>query len=154
MPARSAGILLYRRHGAELQVLLAHPGGPFWTRRDAGAWTIPKGEIAPGESAEAAARREFREELGLEARGALEPLGTIRQRAGKLVEGFALEGDFDPGALRSNTFDVEWPPRSGRMQTFPEVDRVAWYALAEARAPLLAAQLPFLERLAALVRAR
>lgn len=154
MPARSAGILLYRRRDGELQVLLAHPGGPFWMRRDAGAWTIPKGEIAPGESAEAAARREWREELGSEAGGALEPLGTIRQRAGKLVDAFALEGDFDPGSLRSNTFEVEWPPRSGRAQVFPEVDRVAWLALAVARDKILSSQSPLLERLEALVARR
>ena len=154
MAARSAGILLYRRRDGEPQVLLAHPGGPFWTRRDAGAWTIPKGEVAPGESAEAAARREFREELGSEARGPLAPLGAIRQRAGKLVDGFGLEGDFDPAALRSNTFELEWPPRSGRVQTFAEVDRVAWFTPAEARGKLLAAQLPFLERLLLLVHAR
>ena len=147
MPARSAGILLYRRRDGELQVLLAHPGGPFWRRRDAGAWTIPKGEIAGGESAESAARREFREELGAEARGTLFPLGTIRQRAGKYVDAFALEGDFAPDALHSNTFEVEWPPRAGKLQAFPEVDRVAWLSIADAREKILESQIPLLERL-------
>src|SRR3954466_7788839 len=122
----SAGLLLYRHTGGEVEVLLAHPGGPFWARRDDGAWTIPKGLIEADEAAEAAARREFREELGIEAVGTLLPLGSIRQRSGKHVEAFALEGDFDVAALRSNTFETEWPPRSGQRQTFPELDRAAW----------------------------
>jgi predicted NUDIX family NTP pyrophosphohydrolase len=139
---------MYRRDRDETRVLLAHPGGPFWRRRDDGAWSIPKGELGAHETAETAARREFREELGVEPRGSLHPLGRIRQRGGKYVEAFALEGDFDPAALRSNTFDLEWPPRSGRVETFPEVDRVAWMTLAEARVKLLASQLPLLDRLA------
>jgi predicted NUDIX family NTP pyrophosphohydrolase len=150
MPARSAGILLYRRRDGQLQVLLAHPGGPFWRRRDLGSWTIPKGETSGAESPESAARREFREELGVEARGTLVALGTIRQRAGKLVEAFALEGDFDPAELRSNTFEVDWPPHAGTRQAFPEVDRVAWLSLAEAREKILPSQIPLLERLEAL----
>jgi len=132
-------------------VLLAHPGGPFWARRDDGAWTIPKGLIDAGETAEAAARREFLEELGAEAVGTLLPLGSIRQRGGKHVEAFALEGDFDVAALSSNTFETEWPPRSGRMQTFSEVDRAAWMDLATARAKILEAQQPLLDRLEALL---
>jgi len=143
---RSAGILLHRRREGALQVLLAHPGGPFWARRDDGGWTIPKGLVDAGESAEAAARREFLEELGAEAIGDLVPLGSVRQRGGKHVEAFALEGDFDVAALRSNTFETEWPPRSGRMQTYPEIDRAAWMDLATARIKLLEAQRPLLDR--------
>jgi len=146
---RSAGILLHRRREGALQVLLAHPGGPFWARRDDGGWTIPKGLVDAGESAEAAARREFLEELGAEAIGELVPLGSVRQRGGKHVEAFALEGDFDVAALRSNTFETEWPPRSGRMQTYPEIDRAAWMDLATARIKLLEAQRPLLDRLEA-----
>jgi predicted NUDIX family NTP pyrophosphohydrolase len=146
---RSAGILLYRRPTGALEVLLAHPGGPFWARRDDGAWTIPKGLIDAGETAEAAARREFHEELGAEAIGVLVPLGSVRQRGGKHVEAFALEGDFDAATLRSNTFETEWPPRSGRMNTYPEVDRAAWFDLANARVKILEAQSPLLDRLEA-----
>ena len=149
---RSAGILLYRRRSGALEVLLAHPGGPFWARRDDGAWTIPKGLIDAGETPEAAARREFFEELGREAVGTLRALGSVRQRGGKHVEAFALEGDFDVAALRSNTFEAEWPPRSGRMNTYPEVDRAAWMDLATARIKLLEAQRPLLDRLEAALR--
>jgi predicted NUDIX family NTP pyrophosphohydrolase len=149
---RSAGILLHRRRGGAIEVLLAHPGGPFWARRDDGAWTIPKGLIDAGETAEAAARREFHEELGTEAVGALVPLGSVRQRGGKHVEAFALEGDFEVAALRSNTFETEWPPRSGRVNTYPEVDRAAWMDLATARIKLLEAQRPLLDRLEAALR--
>jgi predicted NUDIX family NTP pyrophosphohydrolase len=150
---RSAGILLYRRRSAKLEVLLVHPGGPFWHQRDDGAWTIPKGLIEPDENPEAAARREFEEEVGMEAHGPLLPLGSVRQRAGKHVDAFALEGDFDPAHLNSNTFEVEWPPRSGRMQTYPEVDRAEWMDLARARTKILDAQRPFLDRLEALLDA-
>ena len=146
---KSAGILLHRRRKGALEVLLAHPGGPFWARRDDGAWTIPKGLVDAGEAAEAAARREFLEELGAEAIGELIPLGSVRQRGGKHVEAFALEGDFDVAALRSNTFETEWPPRSGRKQTYPEIDRAAWMDLATARIKLLEAQRPLLDRLEA-----
>jgi predicted NUDIX family NTP pyrophosphohydrolase len=148
---RSAGILLHRRRNGTLEVLLAHPGGPFWARRDDGAWTIPKGLIDADETAEAAARREFLEELGAEAVGTLLPLGSIRQRGGKHVEAFALEGNFDIATLSSNTFETEWPPRSGRMQTFPEVDRAAWMDLVTARVKILEAQQPLLDRLEALL---
>jgi len=150
MTKRSAGILLYKRLGGELLVLLAHPGGPFWEKRDYRAWTIPKGEFNGGEAPEDAARREFREELGVEAVGTLQPLGEIIQKGGKRVIAFALEGDFDPAALRSNTFEIEWPPRSGRMQAFPEVDRVEWMALSVAREKLLPSQIALLDRLAGL----
>ena len=148
MPKRSAGVLLYKRSAGELLVLLAHPGGPFWQKRDLGAWTIPKGEFDSTEAPQAAARREFREELGIDAVGALEPLGEVQQNGGKRVIAFALEGDFDVAALRSNTFDVEWPPRSGRIVTFPEIDRVEWMTLATARKKILPAQAALLDRLA------
>lgn len=155
MPATSAGILLYQRDerspGA-IRVLLAHPGGPFWRTRDDGAWTIPKGLANAGEPLEDAARREFEEELGMPATGALHPLGNIRQRGGKRVEAFAMEGDFDPASLRSNTFEQEWPPRSGRMATFPEVDRAEWFPLDIARRKILASQAPLLDRLAGHVK--
>ncbi|MEA3016881.1 MAG: hypothetical protein QOI38_1603 [Sphingomonadales bacterium] len=141
---------MHRRRDGAVEVLLVHFGGPFWAKRDAGAWAIPKGLIEPGETAETAARREFREELGVEAAGPLVPLGRIRQKAGKWVEAFALEGDFDPDAIVSNRFTVEWPPGSGRFASYPEVDRAAWYPLAEARARMLPSQLPLLDRLAAL----
>lgn len=150
MTKRSAGILLYKRPGGELLVLLAHPGGPFWQKRDYGAWTIPKGEFDAGELPEDAARREFRQELGVEAVGTLQPLGEIIQKGGKRVIAFALEGDFDAAALRSNTFEIEWPPRSGRIQAFPEVDRVEWMALPVAREKLLPSQVELLDRLAGL----
>lgn len=150
MAKRSAGILLYKRSAGELLVLLAHPGGPFWRQRDVGAWTIPKGEFDSGEAAEDVARREFREELGVDAAGTLRPLGEITQKGGKRVVAFALEGDFDTTTLRSNTFEIEWPPRSGRKQAFPEVDRVEWMTLTAAREKILPSQAVLLERLAAL----
>ena len=149
MPAESAGILLYRRGDAGLEVLLGHPGGPFWQAKDLGAWMLPKGERAPGEDAECTARREFEEELGTPATGALQPLGRHRQAGGKWVEGFALEGDFDPAQLRSATFELEWPPRSGRTERFPEFDRVAWFLLPDARRHILPSQAAWLDRLAA-----
>jgi predicted NUDIX family NTP pyrophosphohydrolase len=149
MSKRSAGILLYKRGAGELLVLLAHPGGPFWQKRDLGAWTIPKGEFESGEvSAEDAARREFREELGTDAIGPLKPLGEVTQKGGKHVTAFALEGDFDVTALRSNTFEIEWPPRSGRLAAFPEIDKVEWMTLAKARKKILPGQAPLLDRLA------
>lgn len=151
MGKRSAGILLYRYVEATLQVLLAHPGGPFWQRRDAGAWTIPKGEVGDDEQAETAARREFREEIGVEPAAQLQPLGEITQKAGKRVIAFAAEGDFDVTRLSSNTFEVEWPPHSGQRQTFPEVDRAAWFDLRTARAKILPSQRELLQRLAAAV---
>jgi len=150
MAKQSAGILLYKRNAGELLVLLAHPGGPFWEKRDHGAWTIPKGELASCEAAEDAARREFREELGTEAVGTLQPLGEIVRKGGKHVIAFALERDFDVAELRSNTFEIEWPPRSGRFKTFPEVDKVEWMTLAAARQKILPSQATLLDRLASL----
>jgi predicted NUDIX family NTP pyrophosphohydrolase len=150
MPARSAGILLYRRGSSGPEVLLVHPGGPFWARRDAGAWSIPKGEHAEGEEPVDTARREFAEETGHTLPlDELVPLGEIRQRSGKRVQAWAAEGDLDPDAVESNTFELEWPPRSGRLQTFPEVDRAGWFPLEEAVERLLPAQTAFVERLRA-----
>jgi predicted NUDIX family NTP pyrophosphohydrolase len=144
---RSAGILLYR-DGPE--VLLVHPGGPFWASKDAGAWSIPKGEHDDAEDAQACALREFAEETGsAPAPGELTDLGTVRQKSGKVVQAWALAGDLDADAIRSNTFELEWPPRSGRRQTFPEVDRAAWFPLEEARARINPAQAAFLDRLLA-----
>ena len=148
----SAGILLYRLTGSEPEFLLVHPGGPFWTKKDAGAWTIPKGEVEPGEESVACALREMREELGPApelAPESLIELGSIRQKSGKLVDAWAAEAEFDPAALASNTFELEWPPRSGQRQQFPEVDRAAWLAEEPAREKILAAQAPFLDRLLA-----
>ncbi|WP_316185483.1 MULTISPECIES: NUDIX domain-containing protein [unclassified Bradyrhizobium] len=147
MPARSAGVLAYRMTSGALEVLLVHPGGPFWHYKDLGAWSIPKGEYAADEPAEAAARREFAEELGTELSVPLLPLGEIKQRGGKIVVAFAAETDLDTTAISSNQFEMEWPPRSGRMQSFPEVDRAAWFDLAEARERINPAQAALLDRL-------
>lgn len=154
MPRRSAGILMYRRERGVLQLLLVHPGGPFWTRRDAGAWSIPKGEIGPDEDALHAAKREFHEELGIAPHGECRPLGEVKQKGGKIVTGFALPGDLDVNAIRSSVFEMEWPLRSGRRQSFPEVDRAAWFPVAEARARILPAQAAFIDRLLAIVPAK
>jgi predicted NUDIX family NTP pyrophosphohydrolase len=153
MAARSAGILMHKREDGNLMVLLAHPGGPFWRKRDLGAWSIPKGECESNEEPEAAARREFAEELGAAPVGALTPLGEIRQSGGKHVVAFALESDFDPRNLRSNSFSMEWPPRSGRIASFPEIDRAAWFSLTTAREKILASQRPFIDRLERLYEA-
>jgi predicted NUDIX family NTP pyrophosphohydrolase len=154
---RSAGVLLFRRPGSgELEVLLVHPGGPLWARRDAGAWSIPKGEYDDGEDPLAAARREFEEELGSPPPRGEEPvdLGEVRQKSGKVVRAWALAGDLDPSLISSNAFEMEWPPRSGRRQEFPEVDRAQWFGLDEARAKLNPAQAELIDRLAqALARA-
>ena len=140
---------MYRRTArAAVEVLLAHPGGPYWTRKDAGAWTLPKGEFEEGEDALACAMREFHEETGCAATGPFAPLGEGRQKSGKRVTAWAFEGDLDPALLASNLFEMEWPPRSGQLKQFPEVDRIEWFGLDAARARLLPAQLPFLERLA------
>jgi len=148
----SAGLLLYRIHPQEgLQLLLAHPGGPFWARKDDGAWGLPKGEVMDGEEPLACALREFEEETGLVPHGQLQALGEIRQKAGKRVLAWALAGDFDPAALRSNTFELEWPPRSGRRQSYPEVDRVGWFTPEQALVKLLPAQQPFVGRLQSLL---
>jgi predicted NUDIX family NTP pyrophosphohydrolase len=146
----SAGILVHRVADDGLRVLLVHPGGPFWTNKDAGAWSIPKGEFDPAsEDAEATARREFVEETGQAPPERLRALATVKQSGGKLVHAFAGEGDCDVANIRSNTFEIEWPPRSGRTQSFPEIDRAAWFTLDEARERILASQRPLLEALAA-----
>jgi predicted NUDIX family NTP pyrophosphohydrolase len=148
MPARSAGILLFRRPSGGLEVLLVHPGGPFWARRDEGAWSIPKGEHDDGEEPIDTARREFAEETGtVLPEGELLDLGEVRQRSGKRVSAWAAEGDLDPAAVRSNTFEIEWPPRSGQLREFPEVDRAGWFAPEEARRRLVPAQAAFVDRL-------
>jgi predicted NUDIX family NTP pyrophosphohydrolase len=139
----SAGILAFRRKPA-LEVLLAHPGGPFWAKKDDGAWTIPKGLTEPGEDLAAAARREFTEETNLIADGALIALKPVNQKSGKLVHAFAVETDFDLGAFTSNTFEIAWPPKSGKRQSFPEIDRVAYFALPAAKIKIIAYQLPLL----------
>jgi len=149
MPKRSAGLLLYKIDAGALRVLLVHPGGPFWRGKDKGAWTIPKGEIAEGEDALAAARREFREETGHDAGGAAVALTPVRQAGGKIVAAWAVEGDLDAGAIVSNSFDTEWPPRSGRTQSFPEIDRAQWFGLAEARERINKGQIALLDELEA-----
>jgi predicted NUDIX family NTP pyrophosphohydrolase len=149
----SAGILLYRRGTRGLQVFLVHPGGPFWARKDDDAWSIPKGECAPGEDPLLAAQREFREETGMAIEGPFLLLPAVRQAGGKTVTAWALEGDLDPTQLRSNTFTLQWPPGSGAQRTFPEVDRGDWFELDEARRKLLSGQGPLLDALLALVGA-
>ena len=148
MPKQSAGLLMFRRGRGELQVLLVHPGGPFWKNKDLGAWTIPKGEHDAGEEALVAATREFREETGIEPRGPFIALTPVKQAGGKVVAAWAFEGDSDAAAIRSNTFSLEWPRGSGRFQDFPEVDRAAWFSLDEARRKVLRGQVPLLEELA------
>ena len=147
----SAGILVYRETNATLEVLLAHPGGPFWARKDAGAWTIPKGLVELGADLLATAEREFTEETGFVAEGPFVPLAAARQTSGKIVHAFACRGDFDSTKLISNMFEIEWPPRSGQRRQFPEVDRAAWFDLAAARDKLIAYQRPFLIALAKLL---
>ncbi len=146
---RSAGILLYKLDAGEPRVLLVHPGGPFWARKDAGAWSIPKGEYEPGEEPLAAAIREFGEETGMEPIGEFQPLGEVVQKSGKAVTAWACEGEFDPARLVSNFCEIEWPPRSGKRLQIPEADRADWFTLEEARAKINPAQTPFLDRLAA-----
>jgi predicted NUDIX family NTP pyrophosphohydrolase len=147
MPKESAGLLMFRRRDNELEVLLVHPGGPFWMKKDLGAWSIPKGEIQPGEEPLATARREFAEELGITPEGKFAFLTPVQQKGGKRVQVWAFEGDCDPASVRSNSFQVEWPPRSGRMREFPEVDRAAFFNLAEAKLRINPAQIPCLEEL-------
>lgn len=139
----SAGILAFRRKPA-LEVLLAHPGGPFWAKRDDGVWTIPKGLVEPGDDLVATARREFTEETNLTAKGELFALAPVNQKSGKVVYAFAVEADFELGAFSSNTFDIEWPPQSGKLQSFPEIDRIAYFALPAAKMKIIAYQLPLL----------
>jgi predicted NUDIX family NTP pyrophosphohydrolase len=146
---QSAGLLLYRPGIDGTEVLLVHPGGPLWRRKDVGAWQIPKGEIEPGEDEQAAARREVAEELGVEVTAALLPLGEVRQAGGKRVVAFAAVSDFDPDTLVSNVVEIEWPPRSGRRLAIPEIDAACWMSIDDARTMMLASQSPFLDRLEA-----
>ena len=153
MPQRSAGILVFKRKGAQLEVLLVHPGGPFWKNKEAGAWSIPKGEPQEGEELLSAAQRELREEIGLEPQGDLKDLGTIQQKGGKTVHAWAVEVDPATSVVQvSNSFELEWPPRSGKMQTFPEIDRAEFFSLEEAETRINQAQRAFLERLSASLR--
>ena len=148
MSKESAGLLLHREREGRREVLLIHPGGPFWKRKDAGAWSLPKGEIEPGESREDVARREFREELGHEPPdGPMLELGSIRQAGGKVVHAWAAEGDLDPATIDSIGFEMEWPPNSGRTESFPEVDRAEWFDLDTARRKIVPAQATFIDRL-------
>jgi predicted NUDIX family NTP pyrophosphohydrolase len=149
MPKRSAGLLLYRRRNDDIEVFLVHPGGPFWARKDLASWSIPKGEYAEGEDALSAAQREFHEETGFVADGSFISLGELKQPGGKIVTAWATGGDCDPAQLRSNTFQLEWPPRSGRKIEVPEVDRGEWFSIEQARTKLLTGQLNFLDWLLA-----
>ncbi|QTH23728.1 NUDIX domain-containing protein [Rhizorhabdus wittichii] len=151
MAQRSAGLLIFRRRGGAIEVLLVRPGGPYWRNKDASAWQISKGLIEPGEDAVSAARREAGEELGVAIAGDAAPLGEIRQAGGKIVEAFAIEADIDPAAVHSNSFEMEWPPRSGRMQSFPEVDAARWFGIDDARGMMLASQRELLDRLSDVV---
>lgn len=152
VPKRSAGLLVYRRRAGELEVFLVHPGGPLWARKDLGAWSIPKGELDPGEEPLAAARRELEEETGFRADGPFRSLAPVRQKGGKEVVAWACPGEIDAAATRSNTFALEWPPGSGRTAEFPEVDRASWFGLAAARARILGGQVPLLDELERILR--
>ena len=147
MPKRSAGLLMYRRRPDGLEVLLVHPGGPFWAKKDLGSWTIPKGEYLDDEDPLQAARREFQEETGFAAAGDFLPLGELKQPGGKILSAWGFEGDCDPAQFRSNTFRIEWPPRSGRVAEFSEIDRGAWFPVEAAGEKILSGQRPLLERL-------
>jgi predicted NUDIX family NTP pyrophosphohydrolase len=151
MPRQSAGLLVYRRKSRELQVFLVHPGGPLWAQKDLGAWSIPKGEFAEGEDRLAAARREFAEETGSAIDGTFIPLTARLQPSRKLVHAWAIEGDVDEASLKSNEFEIEWPPKSGKMQRFAEVDRGVWFAIVEARRRIHRGQIPFLDELVSLI---
>ncbi len=147
MPKNSAGMLLYRLVQDSIEVLLVHPGGPFWTKRDAGAWSIPKGEFSGEEEPLAAAKREFLEEIGMELAGELIELTPVKQKGGKTVYAWALRGDIDPATIRSNTFEIEWPPGSGRKQQFPEIDRGQWFGIEAARRKINPAQIALIDEL-------
>jgi predicted NUDIX family NTP pyrophosphohydrolase len=152
MAKRSAGLIVYRRRGEDLEVFLVHPGGPFWAKKDLGAWSIPKGEYEEGEEGLDVARREFLEETGFAVDGDFLEVGTIKQAGGKVVTAWAVEEELDAALLRSNVFEMEWPPRSGRLQEFPEVDRGGWFSIEEARGRILKGQVGLLERLEGLLK--
>jgi predicted NUDIX family NTP pyrophosphohydrolase len=147
MPKQSAGLLLFRENEGRLEVLLVHPGGPYWAKKDGGVWSIPKGELDGSEDALAAAKREFEEETGARADGDAIPLEPLRQPSGKIVHAWAMRGELDPASIRSNTFAMEWPPKSGKLRDFPEVDRAAWLSLPEAEKKILKGQRPLLDQL-------
>jgi Predicted NTP pyrophosphohydrolase len=149
MPKTSAGILMFRRNSESIELFLIHPGGPFWARKDVGAWSIPKGEYGPGEEPLDAARREFNEETGSTVHGDFIPLPPIKQKGGKIVSAWAVEGDIDAASIKSNTFSMEWPPKSGRQAEFPEVDKAGWFSPAEARQKINPAQAVFIDALCA-----
>ena len=154
MAKRSAGLLMFRRSGEELEVFLVHPGGPLWARKDEGAWTIPKGEYGPDEDAQAAARREFEEETGFQAAGEFFELGSVKQKSGKVVRAWAFEGNCDPQKLVSNTCEIEWPPRSGKRIEIVEVDRGRWFIVAEARRYIREEQVGLLDTLVSALESR
>jgi predicted NUDIX family NTP pyrophosphohydrolase len=154
MAKQSAGLLMYRRREGSWEVLLVHPGGPFWARKDEGAWTIPKGEIEEGEDAFAAARREFEEETGCKPEGEFRPLSPVRLKSRKTVRAWAFEGDWDPGMLTSMIFTVEWPPHSGKIREYPEADAAGWFSLEEAREKIQAGQMGFIEELEQMTRTK
>jgi predicted NUDIX family NTP pyrophosphohydrolase len=147
----SAGLLLFRRRSDGVEILLVHLGGPFWTKKDAGAWFVPKGEVNPGEETQAAARREFAEETGLTPDANLIALGSVKHKSGKTVHAWAFEGDCDPAAIRSNTFEMEWPPRSGKMREFPEIDRAAFFTIEGAREKMHPSEFEFVTRLSEII---
>jgi len=152
MIKKSAGLLMFRRRQGSVEVFLVHPGGPFWAKKDEGAWSIPKGEYDPGESPLEAARREFQEETGFQASGEFLPLTSRKQPGGKIISAWAMEGDCDPSAIRSNTFSMEWPPRSGKQQEFLEVDRAGWFPIPAAREKIVKGQAPFLDELSEILK--
>ncbi|UCG97883.1 MAG: NUDIX domain-containing protein [Burkholderiales bacterium] len=154
MRKASAGLLLYRHAAAGVEVMLVHPGGPYWARKDAGAWSIPKGEIEPGEEPLAAARREFEEETGASVDGDFLPLQPVKLRSGKVIHAWAVQAEFDPAALRSNLFSMEWPPRSGEQREFPEADRAAWFGIDKARIKIHPGQAPLIDFLLARLQAK
>jgi predicted NUDIX family NTP pyrophosphohydrolase len=147
MPKKSAGLLLFRKAGHSVELFLVHPGGPFWAKKDDAAWSIPKGEFAEGENPLDVAKREFQEETGFEMDGTLEPLVPVKQPSGKVIYAWSVEGDIDASAIHSNNFSMEWPPHSGKVQEFPEVDRGAWFPLPQARKKILKGQIPLLDQL-------
>ena len=154
MPKSSAGLVLYRLNQAKLEFLLVHPGGPLWAKKDEGAWFVPKGEIDPGEDPLTAAKREFEEETGVKPIGVFLPLGTVKHKSGKTVTAWAFEGDCDPSTIKSNTFTMEWPPKSGRQQRFPEIDRAGFFSLAEAKHKMFQVEFKFLMRLRKMLKDR
>jgi predicted NUDIX family NTP pyrophosphohydrolase len=147
MPKKSAGILLYRFHNNLPEILLVHPGGPFWAKKDAGAWSIPKGEFEENENPLDAAKREVEEETGIKVSGKLIELTPVKQKSGKIIYAWAVQGDFDDAEIKSNTFEIEWPPKSGKKQSFPEVDKAGWFTMEEAKQKIVPGQAPLIEEL-------